>query len=182
MYTEALCNVINTIPDEYLIYLKYKILVLPIKVFMLDYEKEKENLIKSINNMSNAEINSMHKWSFENPLNRQKCNELNELIYPFVREYHKLFNRKYPEYFCGFSIVYNNAQKKLDLHTDDSFYTVNMCLKNTVTDNEVVFLIKNREIAIPCKEDHMIIHLGDVPHYTKKLSSGNRTNIVMWFK
>ena len=60
--------------------------------------------------------------------------------------------------------------------------SINMCLKSNATGNEIFFKVKNKWLVVPIKEDHMIIHYGDIPHYTKSLTSGKRTNIVMWFK
>ena len=90
-------------------------------------------------------------------------------------------------YHGGFAIQYHNLHKDLVLHTDDSFFTVNACLDHRAEGNEVVFIkhVKgrgNRELVVPAKTGYAVVHAGHIPHYTKALESGTRTNIVMWFQ
>jgi hypothetical protein len=180
--TEAFKNFINTIPPEYKYLLKHRIIVIPIKTFYNKYESNKTQLINSIINGQNAEINSMHKYSTVCPISEKDCIELNDHIYPFIREFYELFWMKYPSYYTSFGIHYNNSQKSLALHKDDSLYTINMCLQNSSENNEVVFEINNKQIPVDMKEDMMLIHLGSMPHSTNSITDGSRTNIIMWFK
>lgn len=181
--TEAFINVINSVPEEYRYLLKHRLLVIPSNIFFPEFTKFKDTYIHFIKNSKNSEINLMHKFSTCNPIEIKKCSEINVLLYPFVREFYELFYNKYPHYYAGFGIYYSqNVQKNLDLHKDDSLYTINMCLENTSENNEIVFNINNKEIPVYLKEDMMLIHLGSQAHYTKSIENGNRTNIIMWFK
>lgn len=176
-------NLLEYVPSEYKLYLRNKIIVLPINVVYNSYSIDKTNLLEKINNSKNAEINSMHKYSFVSPLKNEIHESINNKLFPLVKDFYKL-NNNFPNFYTGFAFQYvNNGQNKLNLHTDDSLYTVNLCLENSSDNNEVVFLQSNgKEIPIYLKEDYMLIHLGNQPHYTNKLSDGKRTNIVLWYK
>lgn len=181
--TEAFNNIMNTVPKEYKNLLKENILVLPIDTFFKDYYNQKEKLLKLINSSINDEINSMHKYSTKCPLSDESCENINNLIYPFVREFYKLFYQKFPKFYSGFGIYYKKGiQESLKKHIDDSVYTINMCLQNDSENNEIVFESKGKFTIVHLKENLMVIHLGNMPHFTNSISSGSRANIVLWYK
>lgn len=181
--TQVFQNIIATIPKEYRYFLKYKLIVLPINQFYKDYYLDKQNLIDTIIKSQNLQINSMHKYSYDNPLPLEQIHSLNNTLFPFIREFYEMYNHLHTNYYSGFSIYYDKFHnKKLDIHTDDSLYTMNLCLKNTAEDNEIVFDLGNKYITMPIKEDYMLIHLGNTPHFTNEISTGERINIIMWFK
>ena len=127
----------------------------------------------------------MHKYTSINPISAQDIQTINETLRKPLNEYYSLylkhlqFKRAEPELFASFAITYNTGHKGLSLHTDDSIYTVNFCLLNSAQGNEVVF---NEMTTIEAVEDYTLIHSGNVPHYTNELVSGERVNIVLWFK
>ena len=182
MITEVLHNVIMNIPEDFRYLAHHGILYVPIDTFFIEYQSIKDDLLNDIQSMPNSEINSMHRYSYENPLSDTQISGLNDCIYPFISELNRQYQLSDPEYYTGFSIIYNRIQRNLGLHRDDSLYTINMCLKSTAEENEVVFQINRREIVVPIEEDYMLIHYGNIPHYTRDLLSGERINIVMWFK
>lgn len=181
--TEVYKNILNEVPLEYKYLLKHKIIVLPINVFYQKYDVEKNKLLNKIHHSKNDEINTLHKYSCENPIDSKTCQEINEVLFFFLREFLEIWNKKCPKYYSGFGIVYDTySQKTLKLHKDDSFYTINMCLESTAEGNEVVFVCGDKEIPVNIKEDHMIIHLGNHAHFTNEITSGKRTNVVLWYK
>lgn len=89
------------------------------------------------------------------------------------------FKQKHPELFASFAITYNQGHKGLNLHVDDSTYTVNFCLSNSAIGNQVVF---NEHLEVDPIEDYALIHSGKLPHSTNPLKEGERVNIILWFK
>ena len=192
--SSAFTNVMNTIPIEYRKLIKKGILVIPINEFFMKYPNLKDSMYNNILSNIKTSDNTMHKYTSTVPLSDSDINGINNVLWNFVREYYQLWNKKIPAYHGGFSIVYNkDHEKKLDQHIDDSLYTINMCIKNNnVEGSDVVFhgstsncynlSYSDKKIFVPCKEDYMIIHLGNHPHQTNELNDGERVNIVLWFK
>ena len=185
----AFSNVAGTVPTEYKNLLKKGILVIPIEVFFMDYPKLKEIMYQRIKENVNASDNSLHKYTSPVPINNYDIEGINNILWSFVREFFQLWDTKCPSYHGGFSIIYNSDYElKLDKHVDDSLYTINMCIKSTdVEGSEVVFDNNNahssqKYIFVPCKEDYMIIHLGNHTHQTNEITAGERVNIVLWYK
>jgi hypothetical protein len=190
----AFSNVMNTIPDEYKNLIKKGILVVPINVFFIQYPNLKDSMINHIFNNIKPSDNTMHSYTSSVPINENEINGINNILWGFVREYYQLWNSKCPSYYGGFSIIYNkDNEQKLKQHIDDSLYTINMCIKKKdVEGSDIVFdgIIPNcynsvytrKNIFVPCKEDYMIIHLGNHSHQTNELISGERVNIILWFK
>lgn len=92
---------------------------------------------------------------------------------------HYCFNKKDPELFASFGIAYDKGHKGLQLHVDDSDYTVNFCLSNSAVGNEVVF---KEMVTVDPIEDFALVHSGKIPHHTNELTEGQRCNVVLWFK
>ena len=192
--SSAFTNVMNTIPPEYRNLMRNGILVIPINLFFMEYPNMKESMYNHIISNMKTSDNTMHKYTSTVPLSNNDISGINNVLWSFVREYYQLWNNKIPTYYGGFSIIYNkNYEKKLNDHVDDSLYTINMCIKNNnVESNEVVFngsksncynsSYSNKKMFVPCKEDYMIIHLGNHSHQTNELINGERVNIILWFK
>jgi len=192
--TEAFNNVITQVPKQYKYLLKKGILCLPISLFYRDYEKNKNEFINKIKNKINISSNSMHTYTSDVPLNTNEINNINNILWHYVREYYELWNQKIPKYNGGFSLIYNDKfDKKLDLHMDDSIYTINMCIKSKdVEGSNVIFNgtktncytheYNPKDMCVPLTEDYMLIHLGDHPHRTEEIIEGERINIILWFK
>jgi hypothetical protein len=190
----AFSNVINTIPDEYKNLIKKGILVVPINVFFIQYPNLKDSMYDHIFKNIKPSDNTMHSYTSSVPISENEINGINNILWGFVREYYQLWNSKCPSYYGGFSIIYNKYnEQKLKQHIDDSLYTINMCIKKKdVEGSDIVFdgIIPNcynsvytkKNIFVPCKEDYMIIHLGNHSHQTNELISGERVNIILWFK
>jgi hypothetical protein len=192
--TEAFTNIIGEVPKQYKYLLKKGILCLPISLFYKDYEKNKNDVINKIRNNINMSSNSMHKYTSEIPFEINEIEKINNILWYFIREYYELWNEKMPKYSGGFSLIYNNDfDKKLDLHIDDSIYTINMCIQskniegsniifNGTKSNYITHEYNPKEICVIPSEDYMLIHLGNHPHRTEEIVEGERINIVFWFK
>ena len=190
----AFTNVMNTVPKDYKKFLNDGIMVIPINTFFLQYPNMKESMCNHIFSNMKSSDNTMHKFTASVPISENDINGINNVLWPFVREYYELWNQKMPSYYGGFSIVYNkNYEKKLNHHVDDSLYTINMCIKNNDAEGcEVIFdgskpncfnsTYSNKKNFLFSKEDYMIIHLGNHPHQTNELIDGERANIILWFK
>ncbi len=192
--SEAFNNVINQVPKQYKYLIKKGVLCLPISLFYKDYEKNKQEFINKIKNNISSSSNSMHKYTSIVPIEINEIDKINNILWYFVREYYELWNQKLPKYNGGFSLIYNNNfDKKLDLHMDDSIYTINMCIKsNDIEGSNIIFNgtksnsythnYNPKEISVPLSEDYMLIHLGNHPHKTEEIIEGERVNIILWFK
>lgn len=190
----TLANLMNTIPVYYKRFIKNGILVIPTNLFFTQYPNLKDSMYNNIISNMKLSNNSMHKYTSYVPISENDINEINNILWHFVKEYYQLLNNKIPSYYGGFSIVYNNNyEKNLNLHTDDSLYTVNICIKNNnVEGTEVIFdgstsncynsYYSSKKLFVPNKEDYMIVHLGKHPHETNELIDGERVNIILWFK
>lgn len=82
----------------------------------------------------------------------------------------------------AFYIKYDNkVQKKLDIHRDNSTWTINICLSNNLSDGKLVF-VKSGIVYSHTSNDG-IFHRGSLEHYVDKVNSkGTRENIIIWVK
>jgi hypothetical protein len=179
--TQAFHNIMNCVPKEYKHLLNNGIIALPISVFFKEYTQKKSELIESIKNNIHKSENSMHSYTSDAALTNSDINNINERLWYFVREYYELWDNKKPEYHGGFSLIYNSSyEKKLDLHMDDSLYTVNLCLQTKdLEGSEIVFSgsksncysnkYNNKNIIAVLQEVYMYIHLGSHLHQTNQL-------------
>jgi hypothetical protein len=151
----------------------------------------KENMKKWLDlskTLKNESINSMHKYSTQIPLTQKEVTSLITETWKFVKVFYKLDKYQEPYLYAGFMIKYSeNKDSKLNLHTDDSLYTINICLENTTTGTEIIFhpiskgLTNN--LIVNMEENQVLIHLGSHPHETNNLKNkGERTNIILWIK
>jgi hypothetical protein len=174
------------VPKEFEHLVKHCIVVVPTKEIFGEYDPEK--LLKMINNSKNTNVNTMHKRSYDNPLSGKQIINILEDGHDIFRALTGCKIRDDITYYGGFAICYGGINAKLDKHVDDSVLTINMCLENSATGNEVVFEYKDlhrnftRSYTVNIPEGHTLIHPGNIPHYTKSIASGCRKNIVMWFR
>lgn len=88
-----------------------------------------------------------------------------------------------------------NGTRKLETHTDDSEFTVNICLENSSENNNLIFIgnMKNKlypKIKQYYSDIHIdkllkgdvLIHYGAHPHRVNELKSGVRKNLIIWYK
>lgn len=86
----------------------------------------------------------------------------------------------------GFSIQYNpNKDKDLQLHTDASAATLNININlphEKFTGSQVDFhdQTTGQTVQTIFKPGKAIIHRGNVPHLTHPITSGQRSNLVVW--
>lgn len=86
----------------------------------------------------------------------------------------------------GFSIQYNpDKDKDLHAHTDASAATLNININlpdETFTGSQVDFHDKSTGKTVPTffEPGKAIIHRGNVPHATHPITSGQRSNLVVW--
>ena len=143
-----------------------------IKKFKLD-----NKLISEIKGkIKNIEVkipNSMHRYG--------------KIIYPNLKSIiDKLIVGLLPDIniisIYAFYIKYDNKlQKKLDVHRDNSTWTINICLSNDLSDGKLVFVKSGIEYTHT--SNYGIIHKGYLEHYVDNVKShGNRENIVIWIK
>ena len=105
---------------------------------------------------------------------------LKTLVNPLARRFypHGERLRKYH----GFIVNYApNKQPNLDVHTDDSDVTLNICLGRKFTGGRLVL---QDEEGIQAKIDHEIgqavIHLGSQLHQAQNIRTGTRSNLILW--
>lgn len=187
-------NIIEIVPSEYKFLIKKGILVIPINIFFTKYEELKNSIYDNIfSNIKNSD-NTLHVHTSNVPFSYEDINLLNDILWNIIKEYYQLLNIKKPSYYSGFSIIYNKEyEKKLNTHIDDSLYTINMCIRNNnIEGSEIIFhgssynyyskVYSPKKIFVNCKEDYMIIHLGNHTHQTNELIDGERVNIILWYK
>lgn len=86
----------------------------------------------------------------------------------------------------GFSIQYNpDKDKDLHAHTDASAATLNININlpdEEFTGSEVDFYDKSSEkkVQTTFEPGKAILHRGNVPHATHPITSGQRSNLVVW--
>lgn len=130
-------------------------------------------------------MNSLHKHSLDVslvtiPLKeiKQSCADI--IMQQFDRDINKM--RLYGGFIINYGDKYS-SNRKLTKHKDDSSITINYCLKSECTGNEVLFYKTSRHrIPVIAKSGWAIIHDGDYVHETMPIESGQRWNIVLWFK
>jgi hypothetical protein len=126
-------------------YIAYGIFVVPSDYLIPDYHAKKQHYLETIRNTQTNSKNSMHKYTAANPLSPEDVSIVNSILKGPLNEYYNLYLKNFafknpnPEPFFSFGISYNGGHKGLALHKDDSTYTVNFCLLNRATGNEVVF-------------------------------------------
>lgn len=143
-----------------------------IKKFTLDI-KLIMKIKKKIKNIKVKIPNSMHRYG--------------KIIYPKLKSIiDKLVIGLLPNMniisIYAFYIKYDNkVQKKLDIHRDNSTWTINICLSNNLSDGKLVF-VKSGIVYSHTSNDG-IFHRGSLEHYVDKVNSkGNRENIIIWVK
>jgi hypothetical protein len=173
------------VPKHLRKFIKSGIFIIPNEILIEDYHAKKADYIEKIKNSKETSVNSLHKYTAVNPIAAEDIRKMNmmlrEPLNKFYSQYlkHYEFGRKEPELFASFGISYDQGHKGLQLHIDDSVYTINLCLHSTARGNEVVF---NEMVVVDPLEDFALVHSGRMPHHTNELMEGERTNVVLWFK
>ncbi len=75
----------------------------------------------------------MHKYTSVQPISAIDVEHINAVCVAPLNEYCTAYLKQYSintdaTHHGGFAITYNEGHRGLALHTDDSSYTVNMCL------------------------------------------------------
>ena len=79
----------------------------------------------------------------------------------------------------AFYVKYDaSSQTSLGMHTDDSTYTINICLSNNSIGSDLVFDSLNSVYRHTAGRG--IVHSGLLPHHVTALQSGTRENIIIW--
>lgn len=89
--------------------------------------------------------------------------------------------RKHPS---AFAVDYSlKTQRSLAKHFDDSYMTLNVCLGQTFTGGSLLFYPegpRSQPIEVEQKPGWALIHPGALMHRAQALTSGTRTNMVLW--
>jgi len=112
----------------------------------------------------------------------------NDMMDRFMRPIARLLLRTYgyDNQTFGFSIQYNpDKDKDLHAHTDASAATLNININlpdEKFTGSEVDFYDKasGKTVQAIFEPGKAIIHRGNVPHATHPITSGQRSNLVVW--
>ena len=82
----------------------------------------------------------------------------------------------------AFYLLYSPSvgQLSLDMHRDDSSYTINLCLaaSEDMTGSALRFPVSG--YCYQHASGRGIIHKGSLPHYVEPLTAGERENIIIW--
>ena len=137
----------------------------------------------------------MHKFAFS-------CDKVDFDYSGILEQYQDLINYYFLEQkekslkiFSGFFIHYEHGfDQRLDLHTDDSDITFNLCLGDTFEGSNVIYVGSQINKISKNPKDHgqdiktsLLKGLGQIfrgrhPHYTEKILNGSRWNLVLWCK
>lgn len=67
-------------------------------------------------------------------------------------------------------------------HVDASAFTLNICLGTTFTGGNLCFGDEQEYTSISHQPGFAILHRGHAPHFAESLKTGERWNLVIWFK
>lgn len=102
-------------------------------------------------------------------------------VLPIAQDYYPEVGKLAKPY--GFIVKYAiGKQRKLDAHIDEpSAVTLNVCLGEEFEDGELVFLGPRKErFEVEHKVGRAIVHRGHHLHQAKSITSGSRTNLILW--
>lgn len=87
--------------------------------------------------------------------------------------------RKYP---IAFAIDYTmKTQRSLATHVDESDATLNVCLGNKFDGGSLIcYPDHGPPVEVPQKPGYAVVHRGSLAHRARPLTSGSRTNLVLW--
>lgn len=81
----------------------------------------------------------------------------------------------------AFAVDYSmKTQRSLAAHTDTSDVTLNVCLTSGFTGGDLVFGEGRKRFVLKHKLGQAIIHRGAHIHRAMPLTSGTRTNLILW--
>lgn len=87
--------------------------------------------------------------------------------------------RKHPH---AFAVDYTpRTQRALAAHVDDSEMTLNVCLGPKFTGGDLVCIPDDeKSFRVAQKPGYALIHRGQLAHRALSITSGARTNLVLW--
>ncbi len=106
---------------------------------------------------------------------------MNKHVAPIARDYYPEVGKLSAMY--GFVVNYAvGKQRKLAAHIDEpSDVTLNVCLGTQFEGGELVFMGPREEkFEVEHKVGRAIIHRGHHLHQAKAITSGKRTNLILW--
>lgn len=180
----------NTIPASYKHLMKYGIYVFPLSTFLSPSQNANDLNHKWLTELKSSpavkSCNTLHKTTHANPIHEPELTQLLSSIDTVATKLLELPPRNHSLH-AQFGISYESDSKdhnqKLELHMDDSTYTINLCLENTAISNELVFSVgKKYETPVHIAAGFVCVHKGTIPHYVNPIRQGTRTNIVIWMK
>lgn len=142
---EELMLFVSLVPKHLCKFIKHGIFLIPTHLLIDDYSDKKVTYLQEISNTKQPSVNSLHKYTSPCPLSHEDIAKLNLTIQGPLDNYYThylkqyTFKNKQPEPILTFGITYDSGHQELQLHFDDSTYTVNLCLRNSAEGNEVVF-------------------------------------------
>jgi len=184
-------SILNKITPQERAYIKWGIL-------QLNYsdvigEEECQSLLDEFCTLKNDKTNTLHYFSVDVTKTTfpwvkilQKCEPFLDLLWGIPPGTLKLHG--------GFVINYSSyMNKSLQLHTDDSDITINLCLQTDCEGTQVRFhghrstkIYKPDywagEVDITPQKLWALVHEGQHQHETLPVQSGERWNVVLWFK
>jgi predicted 2-oxoglutarate/Fe(II)-dependent dioxygenase YbiX len=110
------------------------------------------------------------------------CDDLlNTVVNPLVRRFYPSIGKLKDTH--GFIVNYDpKKQGSLDLHYDDALVTLNICLGRKFTGGKLVFHDDDGTTmaTVEHKIGQAVLHLGEHQHQALKITSGQRSNIILW--
>jgi len=166
--------------------LRHNVAIFPVSSWIPDSSALQSKWLIESKKASNSYVNTMHRHSSELPLSSGEIKELIKSTWPFVQEFYNLWNYTDPYLRGGFAVHYSNMKDKvLDLHVDDSLYTLNICLYNKSKGADLIFHTKimstTKKCCVSMEAGDLLIHLGSHQHQTTPLIEGERVNLILWF-
>eukprot|EP00005_Dracoamoeba_jomungandri_P004690 CAMPEP_0174258310 /NCGR_PEP_ID=MMETSP0439-20130205/7318_1 /TAXON_ID=0 /ORGANISM="Stereomyxa ramosa, Strain Chinc5" /LENGTH=543 /DNA_ID=CAMNT_0015341765 /DNA_START=36 /DNA_END=1666 /DNA_ORIENTATION=- len=98
------------------------------------------------------------------------------------------------EPYAMYAIKYsaNGGQTFHPIHVDDSALSLNVCLGEEFDEGDLYFILdsrhiskqqdKGKKIKVQHEKGKGVLHWGDIPHGANKITSGERVNLVFWWK
>lgn len=125
--------------------------------------------------------NSMNKYGLvlDKPLRTVMRQVQAEYVAPLAVEKYNIRLKLDP---YAFVVDYTlGTQRSLAAHDDTSDVTLNLCLGKKWTGGELVFHGPGKQrFEIEHRVGQAIVHLGSQVHRAKTISSGTRSNLILW--
>jgi len=166
--------------------LRHNVAIFSASSWIPNYSTVASQWLSSSKRARNSYVNTMHRHSSELPLSPAEIQDLIKCTWPFVQEFYNLWNYTDPYLRGGFAVHYSPLKdKSLDLHVDDSLYTLNLCLYSESKGADVIFhtqiMSTTKKCCVSMEAGDLLIHLGSHKHETTPLIEGERVNLILWF-